>query len=93
VLVVQADQFNKSRIRTVLTAAITGNVALASAPGNVLLSRRVSGLRDDSVINVSQLLALDRSFFLEHVGKISPRLQALVDDGLRMVVQLAAVTS
>ncbi len=93
VLVVQADPFNQSRIRTVVVAGITGNLALANAPGNVLLPRRVSGLRQDSVINMSQLLALDRSFFLEHVGEISPRLQALVDDGLRVVLQLAAVTS
>jgi mRNA interferase MazF len=88
VLIVQADAFNQSRIRTVIIAAITSNVALASAPGNVLLPRRASGLREDSVINVSQLAALDRSFLADHVGKISPQVQALVDDGLRTVLGL-----
>jgi mRNA interferase MazF len=89
VLIVQADAYNQSRIRTVIIAAITSNVALASAPGNVLLPRRASGLREDSVINVSQLAALDRSFLADHhVGKISPQIQALVDDGLRMVLGL-----
>jgi mRNA interferase MazF len=88
VLIVQADAFNQSRIRTVIIAAITSNVALASAPGNVLLPRRASGLREESVINVSQLAALDRSFLADHVGKISPQVQALVDDGLRMVLGL-----
>ena len=92
-LIVQADQFNQSRIRTVLIAAITTNLALAAAPGNVLLPRRVSGLREDSVVNVSQLLALDRSYLVELVGKISPRLQALVDEGLRLVLQLSPLTS
>jgi mRNA interferase MazF len=93
VLVVQANQFNESRIRTVLIATITGNVALASAPGNVLLPRRSSGLRDESVINVSQLVAVDRSYLVDHVGKIPPRIQALVDDGLRLVLQLGSLTS
>jgi mRNA interferase MazF len=93
VLVVQADQFNQSRIRTILIAGITTNLALVNAPGNVLLPRRVSGLREESVINVSQLVALDRSFFLELVGKISPRLQAIVDEGLALVLQLGAATS
>ena len=87
-LVVQANQFNESRIRTILVAAITGNVALANAPGNVLLPRRFSGLRDESVVNVSQLLAVDRSYLVDHVGRIPLRVQALVDDGLRMILAL-----
>ena len=32
VLIVQANAFNQSRIRTVIIAAITTNLALASAP-------------------------------------------------------------
>jgi mRNA interferase MazF len=35
VLVVQADSFNQSRIQTAIVAAITTNVELADAPGNV----------------------------------------------------------
>ena len=44
VLVVQADEFNQSQIRTVMCAAITSNLHLAGAPGNVALSARSSGL-------------------------------------------------
>ena len=86
VLIVQADAFNQSRIRTVIIAAITSNLALASAPGNVLLPRRASGLSKESVVNVSQLVALDRGYLTEHVGKIPPRIQASVDAGLRLVL-------
>jgi mRNA interferase MazF len=92
VLVVQANEFNQSRISTILIAAITTNLSLANAPGNVLLPRRMSGLRHESVINVTQLLALDRSFLIDEVGRISPPFQALVDEGLRLVLQLG-VTS
>jgi len=88
VLVIQANVFNDSRIRTIIIATITSNVALASAPGNVLLPRRVSGLQEESVINISQLVALDRSFLIGHVGTIPPRIQASIDAGLRLVLDL-----
>ncbi len=88
VLVVQADSFNRSRIQTAIVAAITSNIELAEAPGNVLLPARSAGLPRDSVVNVSQILTLDRRFLTEHAGTLSPRLQRSVDDGLRTVLQL-----
>ncbi len=88
VLVIQANSFNRSRIQTVLVAVITGNVDLALAPGNVLLPADSSGLPRDSVVNVSQILTLDRSFLAEHAGTLSPRLQRAVDAGLRSVLHL-----
>jgi mRNA interferase MazF len=88
VLVVQADSFNRSRIQTVLVAAITSNLDLADAPGNVMLPARSSGLPRDSVVNVSQVLTLDRSFLTEHVGTLPARLQGSVDAGLRLALQL-----
>jgi mRNA interferase MazF len=88
VLVVQADSFNRSRIQTAVVAVITGNIELAAAPGNVLLPASSAGLPGDSVVNVSQLLTLDRSFLTDHAGTLSPRLQRSVDEGLRTVLQL-----
>jgi mRNA interferase MazF len=52
VLVVQGDPFNRSRTAMVACVAITGNLLLAEAPGNVRLSRRSTGLPRDSVVNV-----------------------------------------
>src|SRR5271154_4373006 len=88
VLVVQADSFNQSRIQTAIVAVITSNVDLAAAPGNVLLPARSAGLPRDSVVNVSQLLTLDRSFLPEPAAPPPPRLQRSVDEGLRTVLQL-----
>jgi mRNA interferase MazF len=88
VLIVQADSFNRSAIQTVIVAVITGNLRLAEAPGNVLLPAQITGLPRDSVVNVSQLLALDRSFLTEDVSKLPGRLQAEVDAGLRLVLEL-----
>jgi mRNA interferase MazF len=88
VLVIQADSFNRSRIQTVLVAAITSDLDLADALGNVMLPARSSGLPRDSVVNVSQVLTLDRSFLTEHAGTLSARLQGSLDAGLRLALQL-----
>ena len=88
VLVVQADTFNKSLIPTVIVAVITTNLRLAPAPGNVPLTRRQSGLPKDSVVNVSQVLTVDRAFLAERVAQLSPRKWLEVDAGLLRVLGL-----
>ncbi|AFY42034.1 type II toxin-antitoxin system PemK/MazF family toxin [Nostoc sp. PCC 7107] len=88
VLIIQDDTFNQSRISTVIVAVITSSIQLAEAPGNVLLSREVSGLPKDSVVNVSQLLTIDKSFLVERVGALPDYLQEEVDEGLRIILYL-----
>jgi len=88
VLIVQSDAFNRSQIRTVIAVVITSNLRLADAPGNVLLPARVSGLSRDSVVNISQVLTLDRSFLTESTGKLTTDMLAEVEAGLRLVLQL-----
>ena len=88
VVIVQADSFNRSRIQTVVVAAITSSIRLADAPGNVLLTRREGHLSKESVVNVSQLLTLDRSFLTERVGRLSASSMGAVDEGLRLVLAL-----
>lgn len=86
VLIVQSNAFNRSRIGTVVVAAITSNLTLAEAPGNVRLTRRASRLPRASVVNVSQILTLDRQFLTDRVGRLSPETIARVDDGIRLVL-------
>lgn len=88
VLIIQSDAFNQSRISTVIVAAITSNTLLAQAPGNVSLTARASGLPHDSVVNVSQLLTLDKGLLTEYVHNLPARAIAKVDRGLRMVLSL-----
>jgi len=88
VVVVQANPFNESRIQTAVVAIITSNLALADAPGNVRLSARQSKLPRDSVVNVSQIMTLDRSLLTDHVGHVPPQRMAEIDDGLRLVLAL-----
>ena len=88
VLIVQADEFNRSRIRTVIAAVITSNVSLAGAPGNVSLSKRSTGLNKESVVNVSQVITFDKTFLTKRVGHLSSEKLKAVEDGLRLVFAL-----
>jgi len=87
-LVVSSDRFNGSRIRTVIVSAVTSNVRLSAAPGNVELARGVAGLPKDSVVNVSQTLVVDRSRLVSRVGQLPSHHLRRVDDGLRLVLAL-----
>jgi mRNA interferase MazF len=88
VLVVQANAFNDSRINTVVVAMITSNLRLAEAPGNVRLPRRSSGLGKASVVNVSQLMTLDRRFLTERLKALPNAAVERVDQGMRLVLGL-----
>jgi mRNA interferase MazF len=86
VVIVQGDAFNRSRIATVVCVALTSNLHWAAAPGNVLLSSRLTGLPKDSVANVSQLVTLDRSVLTERVGALPAKKLQLVLLGVDIVL-------
>lgn len=88
VLIIQDNDFNQSSIRTVIVAAFTANLRLAGAPGNVLVKRKESGLRQDSVVNVSQVLTIDKSFLQARVGRLKAATIDAVDEGIRLVLSL-----
>ena len=88
VLVVQSNDFNESKIQTMVVAAITSNLRLAAAPGNVRCSRRESGLPRTSVVNVSQVLTVDKRLLTERAGVLPARLLRQAEDGLRLVLGL-----
>jgi mRNA interferase MazF len=88
VLVIQAAEFNASKIGTVVVVEITSNVALAAAPGNVSLPKRETGLPKRSVANVSQLLTLDKSVLTERCGRIGRNALKDLEEGIRLVLSL-----
>jgi mRNA interferase MazF len=87
-LIVSADSFNQSRINTVIAAAITSNLRLADAPGNVQIPVRGTGLSRPSVVNVSQIITVDRAFLTERLGRLNSELLTQVENGLRLVLSL-----
>lgn len=88
VLIVQADSFNRSRLRTTLAVVLSSNLRLLDAPGNVLLPSKNTGLPRDSAAVVTQVVTLDKDYLGERVGRIPPRLMAQVDAGLKLVLDL-----
>lgn len=88
VVVVQSDAFNQSQIQTVIVAFITSNTRLARAPGNLTLTREQSGLLRESVINVSQVITIDKRYLTERVGMLPLKQLSELDDGLRLVLSL-----
>jgi mRNA interferase MazF len=86
VVVVQGDALNRSHIATVVCVPVTSNLRWADAPGNVELAARTTGLPKDSVANVSQIVAIDKSILTERVGKLSAAKTELVLSGIDVVL-------
>lgn len=86
-VVIQNNVFNISRINTVVVCAITSNLKLINAPGNVLLKKGEGGLKKDSVVNISQIITLDKSDLIEKIGAL-PRLRIKqVIEGIRLLIE------
>lgn len=89
VVIIQADEFNRSRLSTVIIAIVNSNTALAGMPGNVFLAEVETGLSKDSVVNVTGVLTVDRrDLDSAPVARVPAHLMAEVDEGLRRVLSL-----
>jgi mRNA interferase MazF len=88
VLIIQANPFNASRISTIIVAVITSNLALAEAPGNVRISKADSGLAEASVVNVSQIITIDRGILTKKVKALSSSTLEKVSEGLKLALAL-----
>lgn len=90
VLVIQDDGYNASRLNTVIVAILTSNTALATIAGNVFVPAPVAGLQKDSVVNVTAVMAVDKSAVDEPIGHLPDHLMTEVSAGLRLVLGLGA---
>ena len=88
IVVVQANEFNESKIQTVVVAAITSNLHLVDAPGNFEVGRRGTGLPKKSVVNVSQILTINKDLLEKRLGVLSGRSLHSLNEGLRLVLGL-----
>ncbi len=86
VLVVSSDRFNSSRLATVVVAAVTSNLRLGDAPGNVVVDE--PALARPSVVNVTQLLTIDRQLLEAQIAMVTRAQLRQVDSGLRLSLGL-----
>ena len=88
VVIISSNDFNRSKIKTAIVAIITSNLRLADAPGNFMLSKNSTGIDRDSVINISQLMTLDKAFLTERIGKLPRKKLNFLDESLKLVLSL-----
>ena len=88
VVVIQSNSFNESLIDTVVVAVVTSDLALAAAPSNVFVGRSVSTLPDVSIVDVSQVLTIDKRLLTENVCRLPNGIMDSIDDGLRLILSL-----
>jgi len=87
-VIIQSNEFNNSNINTIIAAVITTNIHLAAAPGNILLPAKKSKLPKKSVVNISQLITINKSFLTEKVHTLSNKVMEQIDNGIKMVLKL-----
>jgi len=88
VVILQSDDFNRSRISTVIAVVLTSNIRLSAAPGNVFLPRELTDLSKDSVANISQVITIDKCMLSEHIGFLPQHLMRQIEAGLRLILAL-----
>lgn len=86
VVILQANVFNESPIDTVIVATVTSNLRLGEAPGNVRLPKKRSNLSRDSVINLSQILTVNKTRLRERIGRLGSRELNAINEGLRLIL-------
>lgn len=86
-VVIQNNEFNRSKINTVVVCALTSNLKRASAPGNVLLNPGEANLPKQSVVNVSQVFTVDKSQLGEKIGALSAKRIRQILDGLQLLLE------
>lgn len=86
-VVIQNNVFNKSKINTVVVCALTSNLKRATAPGNIVLRKGEGNLPKDSVVNVSQVVTLNKFDLVEKIGSLSPKRIQQIVDGIKLLVE------
>ena len=86
-VVIQNNEFNRSKINTVVVCALTSNLKRASAPGNVLLNPGEANLPKQSVVNISQVFTVDKSQLGEKIGALSAKRIRQILDGLQLLLE------
>ena len=86
-VIVQNNLFNQSRINTVVLCALTSNLKRAEASGNVVLSKGEANLKKASVVNISQVVTVDKTYRIEKIGTLSPDRVEQIIDGMRLLLE------
>ena len=87
VVVVQSNDFNESDINTVVVCCLTTTLSRARPPGNVLLAPGEGGMLEQSVINVSQMLTVNKSDLTDRRAALDHVRMREVVDGIKLLLE------
>ena len=89
VVVVQSNEVNDTEINTVVVCCLTTTLSRANAPGNVLLNPGEGGpgLPEQSVVNVSQMLTMNKSDLTDPRGALDFTRMRDVVAGIRVILE------
>jgi mRNA interferase MazF len=87
-VIISANSFNATSLKTVIVAFLTTSSKRANDPGNVRLPARSTGLPSNSILNVSQIATIDRRTLTMLAGKVPDTLMREIDTGLRLSLGL-----
>jgi mRNA interferase MazF len=85
VLIIQGNAFNRSNLNTVICVGITSNMSLALSPANIRLEKAVSKLPKPPVANFSQILTVDKSYFISLVSMVPQPLLERIDESIKTI--------
>ncbi|TAN60078.1 type II toxin-antitoxin system PemK/MazF family toxin [bacterium] len=85
-IVIQNNVFNESRISTVVVCALTSNLKRGNAPGNVVIRKGEGGLKKESVVNISQIVTVDKSDLIEKIGCLSQARIEQIIEGIKLLM-------
>ena len=86
-VVVQNNVFNESQLNTVVLCVLTSNLKRAGAPGNVLLGKGEGNLPKETVVNITQLITVDKSDLVEKIGSLSRSRTDEVLAGVKLLLE------
>jgi len=89
IVVIQNDVVNASGIYTILCCVVTTSIRRARAPGNVLLASGEGGLPEESVVNVSQVVSVDKAQIYEdeYIGILPRKRVKEIIAGLNLLLE------
>jgi len=86
-VVIQNNLFNQSKINTIVVCVLTSNLKRGNAPGNVLLRKGEGGLKKESVVNISQMITINKTDLAEKIGSLSPTRTSEVIEGVLLLIK------
>jgi len=61
---------------------------LSEAPGNILLHSKSTGLPKESVLNITQIITIDKNILTEKIGELTDKQLKKLNESLKLVLDI-----